>query len=231
MIGKVARLGTSFLGAIQYCYYESRANHSLDRTRIRGELLFFQHVGIAVVADDKLKDKSKRRLNLEEMAGTMQSIAALNERTRKPVWHQSFSFPVGECPPADVMIRICQSFARTFGLEDNPLVAFRHRDRPHEHFHIIASRVDKNGRNTAKTSFNYREVGRFCRAMEERHGLIPGPPMKADLHTAQQLETLAPMPGNCLQENHPNTTEKQQKPNTDQEFSESVGRRQNKFRM
>lgn len=231
MIGKVARFGTSFLGAIQYCYYESRANHSLDRTRIRGELLFMQHVGVAVVADDKLKNESKQRLNIEEMAGTMQSVAALNERTRKPVWHQSFSFPVGECPPADVMIRICQSFARTFGLKDNPLIAFRHRDRAHEHFHIIASRVDKNGSNTAKTSFNYREVGRFCRAMEERHGLMPGPPMRVDQNTAQQLETLALKSGNVLQENQSNATEKQQKPNTDQEFSESVGRRQNKFRM
>lgn len=230
MIGKVARFGTSFLGAIQYCYYESRANHSLDRTRIRGELLFFQHVGIAVITDTKLKDKSKQRLHIEEMAGTMQSVAALNERIRKPVWHQSLSFPVGECPTADVMIRICQSFARTFGLEDNPLIAFCHRDRAHEHFHIIASRVDKNGRNTAKTSFNYREVGRFCRAMEERHGLIPGPPMRVDQHTAQQMETLGSNSGNIPQVNYPNTTEKQQKQNDDEEFS-VCGDYQTKFRV
>lgn len=230
MIGKVARFGTSFLGAIQYCYYESRANHSLDRTRIRGELLFFQHIGLTVVADDKLKNESKQRLNIEEMAGTMQSVAALNERTRKPVWHQSFSFPVGECPTADVMIRICHSFARTFGLENNPLVAFRHRDRAHEHFHVIASRVDKDGRNTAKTSFNYREVGRFCRAMEERHELLPGPPMVVDQHTVQQLEIQATNSENGCQEVHLNTTEQQQKQNTDQKFSVRVNR-PTKFRM
>jgi|GEM_PF-1393038 len=177
MIGKVARFGSSFLGAMQYCYYETRANHSLDRTRIRGELLFVQHVGVTVISDEKLRTDARQRLNVEYMAMMMQSVASLNDRVRKPVWHQSFSFPPGECPSADIMVKICQSFARTFGMENNPMVAFRHQDREHEHFHIIASRVDVTGRNTALTSFNFREVGRFCRAIEERHGLTPGAPM------------------------------------------------------
>lgn len=177
MIGKVARFGSSFLGAMQYCYYETRANHSLDRTRIRGELLFVQHIGVTVVEDARLRVETRQRLNLEQMATAMQSVASLNERLRKPVWHQSFSFPPGECPSADIMVKICQSFARTFGMENNPMVAFRHRDRGHEHFHIIASRVDKEGINSAQVSFNFREVGRFCRAMEARHGLTPGVPM------------------------------------------------------
>jgi len=189
MIGKVARFGASFLGAMQYCYYETRANHSLDRTRIRGELLFVQHVGVTVVSDQKLRTESKLRLNLEQMANGMQSVASLNERLRKPVWHQSFSFPPGECPSADIMVKICQSFARTFGMENNPMIAFRHRDREHEHFHIIASRVDGTGRNTAQTSFNFREVGRFCRAMEELHGLTPGVPMVLESRRKQTPKT------------------------------------------
>jgi hypothetical protein len=189
MIGKVARFGSSFLGAMQYCYYETRANHSLDRSRIRGELLFVQHVGVTVISDEKLRTENKQRLNLEQMATAMQSVASLNDRIRKPVWHQSFSFPPGECPSADIMVKICQSFARTFGMENNPMVAFRHRDREHEHFHIITSRVDGTGRNTAQTSFNYREVGRFCRAMEERHGLIPGVPMAIEGRKAQTPKT------------------------------------------
>ncbi|CCH03544.1 relaxase/mobilization nuclease family protein (plasmid) [Fibrella aestuarina BUZ 2] len=180
MIGKVARFGSSFLGAMHYCYYETRSNHSLDRSRIRGELIYAQHLSVTTLTDDRLRTESKSRLNLEAMATTMQSMAALNERTRKPVWHQSFSFPIGECPPAQVMVGICQSFARTFGMENNPMVAFRHRDREHEHFHIVASRIDVTGKNTAKTSFNYREVAQFCRAMEDRHDLTPGPPTKRE---------------------------------------------------
>lgn len=186
MIGKVARFGSSFLGAMQYCYYETRSNHSLDRTRIRGELLFVQHLSVLVENAPKLRADDKTRLSLERMAETMQSVASLNERVRKPVWHQSFSFPPGECPSAEVMVKICQSFARTFGMENNPMLAFRHRDREHEHFHIIASRVDVEGKNTARTSFNYREVGRFCRNMEERLGLQPGVPMVIDRRTVQK---------------------------------------------
>ncbi|MBO0931908.1 relaxase/mobilization nuclease domain-containing protein [Fibrella aquatilis] len=180
MIGKIARFGSSFLGAIQYCYYETRANRSLDRTRIRGELLYAQHVGLSQVTDNSLRTESKQRLDIHALAASMKSVAELNERTRKPVWHQSFSFPVGESPSADVLIRICQSFAQTFGMENNPMVAFRHRDRQHDHFHIIASRIDLEGLNTAQTSFNYREVGRFCRTMETRFNLTPGTPMATD---------------------------------------------------
>ena len=122
MIGKVARFGSSFLGAIQYCYYETRANRSLDRTRIRGELLFAQHLGVSIITDNQLRQESKQRLNIEQMANTMKLVAALNDRISKPVWHQSFSFPIGECPSPDIMVCICQSFARTFGMEQNPLV-------------------------------------------------------------------------------------------------------------
>lgn len=200
MIGKVARLGSSFLGAMQYCYYETRTNHSLDRSRIRGELIYAQHLSLTMVTDDRVRTESKRRLNLEALATSMQAVAGQNDRTRKPVWHQSFSFPVGECPPVAVMASICQSFARTFGMENNPLVAFRHRDREHEHFHIIASRIDLDGKNTAKTSFNYREVGRFCRAMEERHGLTPGPPM-AYASSPQHVASIEPV----TQQDHPCT--------------------------
>ncbi|XAZ81926.1 relaxase/mobilization nuclease domain-containing protein (plasmid) [Fibrella sp. ES10-3-2-2] len=192
MIGKVARFGSSFLGAIQYCYYETRTNRSLDRTRLRGELLYAQHVGVSVVTDQRLRQDVKQRLNIGDMADSMKSVAALNDRIRKPVWHQSFSFPIGECPPAEVMLRICQSFARTFGMENNPMVAFRHRDCDHEHFHIVASRIDLDGKNTAKTSFNYREVGRFCRAMEKRHGLMPGTPMNIDNPVKQSVVTTNP---------------------------------------
>lgn len=193
MIGKVARFGSSFLGAIQYCYYETRENRSLDRTRVRGELLYAQHLGISQVTDDSLRTESKQRLDIHAMAATMKSVAELNERTRKPVWHQSFSFPIGECPSADVMIRICQSFARTFGMENNPMVAFRHRDRQHEHFHIIASRIDLDGLNTAQTSFNYREVGRFCRTMETRFNLMPGIPMAVDQEAVALIVGLPPV--------------------------------------
>ncbi len=198
MIGKVARFGSRFLGALQYCYYETRANRSTDHSRIRGELLYTQHLGISVISDSRLKvpagtTSPAQRLHLEDVADQMQIAAGRNDRIRKPVWHQSFSFPPGESPPAEVMIRICQSFSRTFGLDNNPMVVFRHRDREHEHFHIIASRVDLDGQNTARSSQNYRAVGQFCRAMETRHGLTPGTPMA--LEARRQSATVASKAG------------------------------------
>ena len=63
------------------------------------------------------------------MAERMQYTANLNRRTEKPVWHQAFSFPIGEKVNKETMAEVCQLFAQRFGMGNNQLVAFRHADK------------------------------------------------------------------------------------------------------
>lgn len=200
MIGKTAHFGTSFLGAMEYCYYAVKPNRSLDRTQVRGELLYYQHVAPGLIGDSAVINvPNGERLHIEAIARQFAEVARCNERVEKPVWHQVFSFPidngaVGNSDAPDVgipnvatpgvvkpdrstMVRIVQAFAETFGLMSNPMVVFRHTEKDHDHFHIIASRVDREGRNSAQSVHNYRRIGQFCREMEQRFTLTPVPPM------------------------------------------------------
>ena len=193
MIGKVASIGTSFLGTLEYCYYDIRPNRSLDRSQIRGELVYFQHVPVSTANDLRQEQGVKGTLlNLEKMAERMQRMASINRRIEKPVWHQAFSFPVGEKVSNETMAEICQLFAKRFGMENNQLVAFRHADKDHDHFHIIANRISLDGKNTAKTRFNFLEMGRFCREMEQLYKLTPTTQMKRVSWKEQQKIEDAP---------------------------------------
>jgi hypothetical protein len=193
MIGKVASIGTSFLGTLEYCYYATRPNRSLDRSQVRGELVYFQHVPVSTANDlRQIKGTKEALLNLEKMAERMQRTANLNHRIEKPVWHQAFSFPVDEKVINETMAEICQLFAKRFGMENNQLVAFRHADKGHDHFHIIANRISLDGKNTAKTRFNFLEIGRFCREMEQLYELTPTAQMKRVIWQEQQQTENAP---------------------------------------
>lgn len=187
MIGKTVRFGTSFLGALEYCYYVVQPNRSLNRSAVRGELLYFQHVApglLTSTAEDQTAGNP--RLAILDLARQFQQIARLNDRVEKPVWHQVFSFPIGEAPGQATMALIAQDFALAFELTNNPLIAFRHAEKDHDHFHIVASRVDNNGRNSALSRYNYARIGQFCRQMEERYHLTPTAPMLT-LEAANQV--------------------------------------------
>ncbi len=175
MIGKIGRFGSNFLGALQYVYFGIKANRTRDLTSLRGELVFAQSINLTLISDTRLRGGATNRLNIEQMAEAMQTSASFNNRLRKPVWHQSFAFPPGEQPSNAVLVSICEGFVRAFGLADNQVLVFRHRDKNHDHIHIIANRVNHMGRTTALDSQNYRRTAQFCRLMEARHELIPAP--------------------------------------------------------
>jgi hypothetical protein len=183
MIGKIARFGSSFLGAIQYVYFGMKPNRTRDLTSLRGELVFAQRTNLMLLPDSRLKNGLTHRLNVEAIAAAMQTTAALNSRLRKPVWHQSFAFPPREQPSAMTLAAICEAFVGTFGFAQNQVVAFRHRDKQHDHIHIIANRVDHRGQTTALDSHNYRRTAAFCRLMEVRHQLMLTPHL-----TSEQLD-------------------------------------------
>lgn len=184
MIGKTAKFGANFLGALEYCYYAVLPNRSLNRTQVRGELLYYQHMAPGLLADPNVANiPTGERLHIEAIARQFAEIARRNERVEKPVWHQVFSFPVEQAAEGNTvvgrstMVHIAQDFARAFGLVNNPMVVFRHSEKDHDHFHIIASRVDLDGKNSAQSTHNFRRVGQFCREMETKYTLTPTQPM------------------------------------------------------
>ncbi len=72
------------------------------------------------------------------------------------------------------------------------MVVFRHSEKDHDHFHIIASRVDLDGKNTAQSTHNFRRVGQFCRDMETKYTLTPTQPMLSLQPARTELRQLQP---------------------------------------
>lgn len=157
MIGK-AGLGSYAKGMLEYCYYEKeltrKQRKELSPDDVRGELIYIQHLGIKTLNDG--------RLDLDYLAKQLLDNMDKNRNLTKFMWHQSFSFPPGERPSNELITSIATGFAKEFGFEENQMLVFKHNDTSHAHFHIVANRINYNGKNTADHFNNYARTGNFC---------------------------------------------------------------------
>lgn len=175
MIGKVTG-GSNPIGLLNYCYYEKEKLSVAEKARltpadVRGEIVYIQNLGINTMPDG--------RFDMDYFAKQFRDCADKNQNLKNYVWHQSFSFPKGEVPTKEQIQTISTSFAKDFGFSDNQLIVFQHNDTSHAHFHIVANRINFNGKTTANDGYSYLKTGTFCRKIEQELGLQTTPNMKA----------------------------------------------------
>jgi Relaxase/Mobilisation nuclease domain len=189
MIGKCTS-GSNAGGLLEYCYYEKiglteKQKQNLKHASVRGEVVYVQNVGLSHLPDG--------RYNMDDLAKQFKDCASQNPKLNKFVWHQSFSFPKEEKLSVENIQEIAKDFSEKFGFDNNQMVVFQHNDTNHKHFHIVANKIDFNGKTTAKESHNYKNIGNFCRDMEQKLSLTPTPNMKClsyKLEKAHNLEKI-----------------------------------------
>lgn len=174
MIGKVTG-GSNPIGLLNYCYYEKEKLSVAEKARltpadVRGEIVYIQNLGIDTLPDG--------RFDMDYLAKQFRDCADKNQNLKNYVWHQSFSFPTGETPSKEQIQTISTNFAKDFGFENNQLIVFQHNDTNHAHFHIVANRINFNGKTTANDGYSYLKTGTFCRKIEQELGLQTTPNMK-----------------------------------------------------
>jgi Relaxase/Mobilisation nuclease domain len=174
MIGKCTG-GSRAGGLLEYCYYEKemlteKQKAMLGLKDVRGEVMYVQNLGLSQLPDG--------RFDMKDLATQFIDCASQNPNLKKYVWHQSFSFPKDEKLDKDKIEGISKEFSEKFGFENNQLIVFQHNDTDHKHFHIVANRIDFNGKTTASDSNNFKKIGNFCREMEQKFQLTPTPNMK-----------------------------------------------------
>lgn len=181
MIGKVG-LGRYAKGILAYCYYDKQLSikqiKQLGTDDVRGELVYIQNLALQRLPDG--------RFDIDNLSKQFLDNMEKNRRLTKFIWHQSFSFPPGENPGNEEITEIALQFAKDFGFEDNQMAVFLHTDKVHRHFHIVANRINFNGKNTADHFNNYARVGKFCRKMELELGLRITPEMHLTAENKQQ---------------------------------------------
>lgn len=168
MIGKV-HIGNRIRGLLNYCYYESNSknqsgkNNDFSVEYVRGRYIFSQNLDLLYLPDG--------RIDIDSVIDQIQNVTELNRNCISPCWHQTFSFPIGENLSDEKMALITIEFSNHFGFNNNQLIAFRHLDKSHHHFHIIANRLNINGKKAVSTSNNYYRIYQFCRLIEQNHNL------------------------------------------------------------
>lgn len=63
----------------------------------------------------------------------------------KPVWHVSLSLPPGDNLSVEQWREVAADFLKKMDVKDNQYCIVRHRDKAHQHVHIVLNRVTTNG--------------------------------------------------------------------------------------
>jgi Relaxase/Mobilisation nuclease domain len=94
----------------------------------------------------------------------------LAPHTKDPAFHVSFSIPEGERLPAADWGKVADRYVRSMQLENHQYIAVRHTDRPHDHMHMLISRINLD-RKVNHLSFSKRRTETFIRQVEMDFGL------------------------------------------------------------
>jgi hypothetical protein len=159
MIGKIGT-GKSFRGCLKYLY-EGR------------------HQENEILQLEEMAKKQAEVIGYNQCFGTKKElirqfieVSKLNPNVSKPVFHASLSLAHNDSGQLGVQdkVDIAAGLAKKFGFENNQYVVITHSDTGHEHLHVVANRIDYDGK-TASDSNSYKRMAEFCRSIEKAYGL------------------------------------------------------------
>ena len=89
-----------------------------------------------------------------------------------PVYHISLNFAQedGARLTDELMAEIAREYMRRMGIVNTQYIVCRHTDTAHPHLHIVANRVDNDGRTISDSNDSRRSVD-ICRALTNEYGL------------------------------------------------------------
>ena len=100
-----------------------------------------------------LLDKERGEIIGGNMAATTQAglsaefgaVRCQRPDIARPVWHVSLSLPPGDSLTTEQWRDVAADFLRKMNVKDNQYCIVQHRDKAHQHIHIVLNRVTTNG--------------------------------------------------------------------------------------
>lgn len=89
-----------------------------------------------------------------------------------PVFHSVLSFPPGETVADERLVEIGRKYMQKIGMADTQYAFVKHTDKEHLHVHIVANRVDNDGKPTGKGLIVERSI-KAARELTQEYGLRP----------------------------------------------------------
>lgn len=163
MIGKPVT-GASFYDCLRYCLEDKRdlsEGLKLKKTLLEN----VQHKNRAEVLD-----YNNCFGDLKKLTRQFIDVARLNRKVEKPVFHFTLRAAPGDVITKEQFTEIGHLCAKDFGLENNQYVIILHKDTKQPHIHIVANRVDSDGK-VVKDTFSAKRMQAFCRRIEKEYQL------------------------------------------------------------
>jgi hypothetical protein len=150
MKAKVTR-GTGFRGALQYVFdIGPRATGSKEPEIVAGTMA---------------------GLDPQALAKEFSLVRQRRPDIGRPVWHCSLALPAGERMGTDEWRDVVVSFIKHMGFPRlTPYVAVRHSDTPHDHVHIVGSRISMDGK-VWLGQWEAKKAIQATQELERTHGL------------------------------------------------------------
>ena len=112
-----------------------------------------------------------------ELAGTiMRATAEQSDRVARPVYHLALSFDPHDQVDRAAMERVADRVLQRLGLEGHQVIMVAHRDREHQHVHLLINRVHPDTGLAWEKPYDYRAIQQVLREEERALGLreVPG---------------------------------------------------------
>lgn len=88
-------------------------------------------------------------------------------RVRRPVFHASLSVEIGQRLTKTQWKKVIKAYLKEMGFANSGYVAVRHTDQPHDHVHIVANRVTRDGQ-LVSDSWDYLKSQAVVRRLEQK---------------------------------------------------------------
>lgn len=89
-----------------------------------------------------------------------------------PVYHISLDFAHEDASRLTdaMMVKIAREYMRRMGITNTQYIVSRHTDTEHQHLHIVANRVDNDGKTVSDSNDEVRNM-KICKALTREYGL------------------------------------------------------------
>lgn len=113
-----------------------------------------------------------RHLNFYQKRERLEQLMERNGRAKIKLVHVSLNFDPSEHLSRETFIRIANTYMEKLGFAEQPYLVYEHRDKGHEHIHILTTCIREDGTriNTHLLGANKSEPARI--AIEAQFGLV-----------------------------------------------------------
>jgi Relaxase/Mobilisation nuclease domain len=105
-----------------------------------------------------------------ELGGEFSMTRDLTPAVSKPVFHISISLNPQESLSKEQWAEVADQYIKEMGFTNNQYLVVQHHDRSHQHIHILANRIDLNGKSVNDWRSKKR-TEKILRGIEKDYGL------------------------------------------------------------